>query len=145
MKIKNKTTVLAFGTFDLLHPGHIAYLTYAKEQGNRLVVIIARTISVKKAKGIEPLFSEKDRQYMVSALRVVDKAILGDTVDHYKSIERVRPDIICLGYDHRIIANDIRKELKKRNIYVDKIVRTKKYNEKKYKSSLLKKKIQTLM
>lgn len=145
MRKKHNTTVLAFGTFDLLHPGHIAYLRYAKRQGEILIVIIARSISVKKTKGAKPLFSEKDRRRMVASLQVVDRAILGDTKDHYKSIEKIRPDVICLGYDHKVTKDDIRKELKKRNIRVKNIIRAKKYNEKKYKSSFFKKKIQILM
>lgn len=146
MKNNNTITVLTFGTFDLLHPGHISYLTYAKKYGNRLVVIIARDSSVKKIKGSSPLFFEKDRQRMVAALKIVDAAILGDTKDYYKSIEKVQPDVICLGHDHKITKNNLLMELEKRNISLPKkVIRAREYQIKKYKSSLLKKKIQTLM
>ena len=141
MKSKRTTRVLAFGTFDILHPGHIAYLTYAKQQGETLAVIIARDSSVRKIKGSLPLFTERDRLRMVRTLRMVDIAFLGDRKDHYRSIEKTQPDIICLGYDHRISEDALLEELKKRNIRISKIVRAKKYHAGEYKSSIFKQKI----
>ena len=48
-------TVMAFGTFDVLHPGHHFYLEQARKLGDNLVVVVARDANVKKLKGVEHL------------------------------------------------------------------------------------------
>ena len=94
-------TVMAFGTFDVLHPGHIAYLEQAKRMGDRLVVVVARDSSVAIIKGRRPIFGEKERLEIVSSLRVVDKAVLGAEVKteggRFGIIRRFHPSVIALG------------------------------------------------
>src|SRR3989344_6945091 len=92
-------TILAFGTFDLLHPGHISYLTQARALGKRLVVIIATDKNVWSIKGKTAINSQNARKELVEALRAVDKAIIGFEDDMIKSVEKAKPDIIALGYD----------------------------------------------
>ncbi len=68
--------VLAHGTFDLLHPGHLAYLEFAKRQGDYLVVAIAGDEITRVRKGkTRPIQSSTDRAKIVAALSVVDKVI----------------------------------------------------------------------
>ncbi|MEK7122701.1 MAG: adenylyltransferase/cytidyltransferase family protein [Patescibacteria group bacterium] len=91
----------AFGTFDVIHPGHIAYLMSAKRLGDELVVVVTRDEVVKRRKGRVAVCTEKDRRAMVSSLRMVDKVILGDRDDSWRVLTKVKPSIIFLGYDQK--------------------------------------------
>ncbi len=98
-----KKIVLASGVFDLLHLGHVRFLEEAKKLGGRdseLIVIIARDNTVKATKGRKPVMSENQRRALVESLKVVDEAVLGfEKFDLGDVIDRVKPDIIALGYD----------------------------------------------
>ena len=83
------TTVIAQGTFDLLHPGHVHYLTDAAARGDELHVIIARRENVThKAK---PILPDRQRRDMVAALDCVDEAHLGHPEDIFVPIEEIQP------------------------------------------------------
>jgi FAD synthetase len=108
------TTVIAQGTFDILHPGHLHYLEDAASRGDELHVIIARARNVRhKAK---PILSDRQRRDMVAALDVVDEAHLGDLEDIFVPIERIQPDVIVLGYDQHHDPDAIRAALLDRGI-----------------------------
>ncbi len=94
-------TVLAFGTYDKLHPGHRWFLHEAKKLGDRLVVIVARDINVMRIKGKMPRDNEQARLANVKEIPEVDEAKLGyaDYQKRLQVITDVNPDIICLGYD----------------------------------------------
>ncbi len=94
-----KRTVLVFGTFDILHPGHLAFLNFAKHHGATLVVVVARDATVRHYKKRPPYMSQEDRLSLVASLAVVDRALLGDNVGQWRVIRKVRPDIICIGHD----------------------------------------------
>lgn len=111
----SETTVMAAGTFDLLHLGHLHYLQEAKELGDRLVVVIACDQTVREHKH-EPLMSDEVRREMVAALKPVDEAIVGGTGDPYDTVEEVDPDIIALGYDQRHEEERLKRELTIRNM-----------------------------
>ena len=91
------TRVVAQGTFDLLHPGHIHYLRDAAEMGSELHVIIARSANVTHK--TPPVVPDEQRREMVAALKPVDEAHLGHPEDIFVPIERIDPDVIALGYD----------------------------------------------
>lgn len=131
------TTVMAFGSFDILHPGHLFYLREAKKFGDKLIVVIARDSTIKKIKGKEPKYNEKERIEHVRDLPIVDKAVLGYEADPYEIIEEINPDIICLGYDQDSFSENLRKEMKLRGMN-PKIYRLGPYKEHVYKSSKLK-------
>jgi len=130
------TKVLAFGTFDVLHKGHIYFLKKAKEKGNLLAVVVGRDRNVAKVKGKSPLNNEKKRLNKIKRLDFVDRALLGNLNDKYKIIEKIRPQIICLGYDQNSFTKNLKKELNKRKIKA-KIIRLKSYKTHIYKSSKL--------
>lgn len=129
-------TVMAFGTFDIFHPGHINFLKQAKKYG-KLIVVIARDRTVKRIKGKSPYNAEKQRLRLVKASGLADKIILGSLSDRYAAIKNYRPDIIALGYDQKFFVDELKSELKKIKLNA-KIIRLKPFQPKKYKSSILK-------
>lgn len=130
--------VMVFGTFDVLHKGHLNFFKQAKKYGDYLIVAVARDDIVKKVKGKKPKHNEKQRLNKIQKLDIVDKAVLGMKKDKYKNIEKYKPDIICLGYDQTAFTDKLKQELKKRKLKT-KIIRLKPYKPHKYKSSKLKK------
>lgn len=127
--------VMVFGTFAVLHPGHLYFFKKAKEHGKKLIVVVARDATVRKIKGFLPKLDERARREMVGAIKFVDEAVLGDKFDWYKLILKYKPDVICLGYDQGTPKN-FREELRKRGVAA-KIFRLKSYKPKRYKSSKL--------
>lgn len=129
--------VLVFGTFDGLHKGHIDFFKQAKKYGEFLVVVISRDKTVLKVKGHFPDKSEKERKKDVENCYLVDKAVLGSVSNYYQIIKKIKPDVICLGYDQKsFIVDELTRELKKMNIF-PKIFRLKPYYPRKFHSSLM--------
>jgi len=118
--------VMATGTFDLLHLGHIYYLKEAKKLGDKLAVVVATDITVRRLKH-EPVNPEEIRLNLIKELKIVDEAYLGHEDDMYEIVEEIKPDIIALGFDQFHDEKKIESELKKRKIKA-KIVRLKQYN-----------------
>ncbi len=118
--------VLATGTFEILHPGHLLYLEEAKKLGDELFVIVARDVNVKKRKRTL-IIPEEQRLKMVSALKVVDKAILGSEKNMYEPLYSIKPDIITIGYDQDFDEGKLEQELRKRG-FNSKVIRIKKHN-----------------
>jgi FAD synthetase len=106
--------VLATGTFDILHPGHVLYLSRARELGDELYVIVARSSMVRHKP--KPVIPDEQRLKMVSALKVVDWAVLGSESDMFEPIRDIRPDIIALGYDQTFDIERLQRELNEHNI-----------------------------
>jgi len=119
--------VMATGTFDLLHMGHIYYLKEAKKLGDKLVVVVARDSTVRKLKH-EPITPEEMRRDIIKELKIVDEAVLGHEDDMYATVKEIKPDIIALGYDQVHDEKKIEQELKKRKL-VARVVRLPKYSD----------------
>ncbi len=132
-------TVMCFGTFDLLHLGHLHYFQQAKRYGDYLMVVIARD-KTKQIQKKEIIFSERERLELVQNLRVVDEAVLGYPEDHFRIIQEKRPDIIFLGYDHKIDERMLAAKLKERGLKPT-IKRAKPFKIGKHKSTLLREKV----
>ncbi|MEM2934160.1 MAG: adenylyltransferase/cytidyltransferase family protein [Halobacteria archaeon] len=118
--------VLATGTFDILHPGHIAYLEEAKKLGDELIVIVARDANIKHKP--KPVIPENQRLRMVKALKIVDEAILGSESDIFEPLFQIKPDIIALGFDQKFDDAWLEMELNKRGIKA-KVVRIEKFED----------------
>ena len=118
--------VMATGTFDLLHLGHIYFLKEAKKLGNTLSVVVSTDATVRRLKH-EPINPEEIRLNLIKELKVVDEAFLGYEDDMYEIVKQIKPDIIALGYDQIHSEKNIEKELKKRNLKA-KIVRLTEYD-----------------
>ena len=131
------TRVMVFGSFDLIHAGHIEFLKEAKKQGDELIVVLARDSTIEDVKKHTPKYSEEERKNHMAATGLADKIVFGHHDDKYRIIEELRPDVICLGYDQTFFTDTLSDELAKRQMHV-KIVRLKPYKEEVYKSSKLK-------
>lgn len=126
--------VLVFGTFDILHPGHLNFFKQAKKYGDFLIVTVARDKNVRKIKGHLPRHNEKKRLENLRQVKNVDRVVLGYIRNPYKIIEKIKPDVICLGYDQNSFTDNLAKELKARKISCRR-VRLKSFKPEKYKSS----------
>jgi FAD synthetase len=109
--------VVATGTFDILHPGHIYYLEESRKLGEELHVIVARDANVRHKP--PPVIPEEQRLRVVAALRIVDHARLGDPVDMFRPIEELRPAVITLGFNQHFEEARLTTALKERGILSD--------------------------
>ena len=89
------------GCFDVLHPGHIELLKYARSLGDYLIVAIDSDRKVAEMKGPErPIFSQHDRSTMLAAIRYVDIIHVFDTKEDLEDLlESISPDIMVVGSD----------------------------------------------
>ena len=93
--------VVSGGCFDILHVGHVRFLSEAKQMGDYLIILLESDEKVKKLKGdSRPIFTQKERAEMLSTLRSVDLVVLlpmieNDT-DYLDLIKRIKPDVIAV-------------------------------------------------
>ncbi|MEA2035471.1 MAG: adenylyltransferase/cytidyltransferase family protein [Euryarchaeota archaeon] len=106
--------IVATGTFDILHPGHVYYLEQSRTLGDELHVIVARDENVKHKP--KPVVSENQRLTMVQSLKVVDYARHGDTDDMFIPIIDIDPAVITLGFNQFFSEKVLEEKLKKRGI-----------------------------
>ena len=109
--------VMATGVFDLLHPGHLYFLTEAKKLGDEHIVVVARDQTARRMKR-EPYVPEQLRREMVEALKPVDRAVLGSTTDIYATVAEWRPQVIALGYDQLWNEQEVEAECARRGVPV---------------------------
>jgi len=126
--------VMVFGTFDIIHPGHINMFQQAKEYGDFLVVVVARDITVCAVKKKPSQFTEDIRLENIKKLNIADVVRLGCIDDHYRAIADEKPDVIALGYDQREFVDNLTKAIED---HVQ-IVRLSPYKPEIYKSSKFK-------
>ena len=127
--------VMVFGTFNIIHPGHLNLFRQAREFGDRLFVVLARDKTVQDIKNYNPLDEIKRRENLVK-IPLVDTVILGDFDDRMQPIKQVQPDVICLGYDQYFFIDKLEAYLAENNLDIP-VMRMKPYNPEKYKSSKL--------
>lgn len=126
--------VVATGTFDILHPGHLFYLEESRKLGDELFVIVARDVNVKHKP--HPIVPEDQRLQMVAALKPVDHAMLGDETDMFLPIVTIQPGVITIGFNQMFDEEKLRIQLADRNLPA-KIVRIGKFPDGELSSSRL--------
>ena len=130
--------VLASGTFDLQHYGHLKFLEEAKKVGGknaRLIVIVASDSTVKQTKGSKPVIPEDQRRALVDALKPVDVALLGyRDLNLELVIKKIKPDIIAVGHDQESIEKAVKKIIVKKRL-ATKVVRVGKFGAEALNSS----------
>ena len=107
---RGRRVVLANGCFDLLHVGHVRYLSAARGLGDALVVGLNGDVSVKRNKGEDrPITCESERAELLAALDCVDAVVLFDQDTPGEIIEALQPDVLVKGADwaaDRIVGRD---------------------------------------
>lgn len=108
---QNKKVVFTNGCFDILHLGHIEYLSKAKDLGDLLVIGLNTDESVSRLKGPHrPLQDEESRAHIMAALAFVDYVIYFNEDTPYELIKKVQPDVLVKGADYKkedIVGYDI--------------------------------------
>jgi rfaE bifunctional protein nucleotidyltransferase chain/domain len=112
-EFQSKKVVFTNGCFDLLHMGHIDYLSKASDEGDVLIVGVNTDRSVSKLKGKHrPVNGEEQRTMILASLHFVDAVILFDADTPYDLIQVVQPDVLIKGADYKpeeIVGYDIVK------------------------------------
>jgi D-glycero-beta-D-manno-heptose 1-phosphate adenylyltransferase len=97
---EGKELVFTNGCFDILHRGHVTYLTFARNQGDALVVAVNTDASVRMNKGDErPINKEEDRAYVLGSLRCVDYIVYFSEKEPKDMIAQILPQVLVKGKD----------------------------------------------
>ena len=109
---QGETVAFTNGVFDILHLGHIDYLSKAKDCGNKLIVGVNTDFSAKQlGKGNNrPITNEKSRSMIIASLQFVDAVVLFNESTPYELIKIVQPDILVKGADYKpeeIVGYDV--------------------------------------
>jgi len=103
LRRQEKRIVFTNGVFDIIHMGHVHYLSKAKAMGDVLIIGLNTDRSVKKFKGRHrPINTQSDRAGVLAALEMVDYVVLFGEATPEKLIRQVRPDILVKGADYKI-------------------------------------------
>lgn len=103
---KGEKVVFTNGCFDIVHRGHLEYLSKAADLGTKLVIGLNTDSSVKRLKGdSRPVNDEECRALLLASLEFVDKVIFFEEDTPYELIKHVQPDILVKGSDYK--AEDI--------------------------------------
>ncbi len=133
------TRIMVFGTFDMLHEGHLDFFRQARSLASDplLIVSIARDSAVKRIKGSTPVHGELERLALVEECDLVDEVVLGDEDGYVEHIVQAAPAIIALGYDqHGEYVDRLQGDLVLAG-FEPQIVRLKPYKPEVYKTSKL--------
>lgn len=115
--VKSMKHIFVNGTFDVLHPGHVQLLNYAKSFGDTLTVGIDSDRRVAEKKGpSRPIYNIKDRSFMLQNLKSVDYVVVFDSDKELEHcLKTIRPDIMVVGSDWKgksVIGSMYSAELK---------------------------------
>lgn len=124
-KLLKRPRVLIAGSFEFLHPGHLALFKEAWSIGE-VYVIVSRDRNFEKFKDRKPVFNEEERLEIIKSIKFVSHAVLGDETDFLKPVENIKPDYILLGPDQWIEPEQLSRLLEVRGIKDIKVLRLEK-------------------
>ncbi|MCU4155969.1 D-glycero-beta-D-manno-heptose 1-phosphate adenylyltransferase [Carboxylicivirga sp. A043] len=102
----SETMVFTNGCFDIVHRGHIDYLSKAKDKGSKLILGLNTDASVQRLKGPQrPVVDEQSRAILMASLQFIDLVVFFDEDTPYELIKALQPDILVKGSDYN--AEDI--------------------------------------
>lgn len=130
-------TVMAFGTFDIVHAGHVDFFRQARKLGDKFIVVVGRDRTVEDIKGSRPFYTEKERVHLLEHIDYIDTVILGDTKNVYSAVAKVKPDVVALGYDQNNFVDGLKEYIKKSKMKT-RVVRLKSYKSSRYKTGKIK-------
>jgi rfaE bifunctional protein kinase chain/domain len=96
---RKKKAIMCHGTFDLVHPGHIRHLIYAKSKADILITSITSDAHIQKA-NFRPFVPQGLRAMNLAALEVVDYVVIDDNPTPIENIKVIRPDFFAKGYEY---------------------------------------------
>jgi D-glycero-beta-D-manno-heptose 1-phosphate adenylyltransferase len=100
LRENGRRVVFTNGCFDLLHPGHVQYLTEARALGDALIVALNSDDSVRRLKGEgRPILNERERAEVMAALAAVDLVTVFDEETPRQLIAALLPDVLVKGGD----------------------------------------------
>ncbi|MBS2098209.1 D-glycero-beta-D-manno-heptose 1-phosphate adenylyltransferase [Carboxylicivirga linearis] len=103
---KGEKVAFTNGCFDIVHRGHVEYLSKAKDLGTKLVLGLNTDASVRRLKGeSRPVVDEYSRAILLAALQFIDLVVFFDEDTPYELIKALQPDILVKGSDYK--AEDI--------------------------------------
>ena len=131
--------VLVFGVFDGLHEGHKFLLREALKCGDKLIVALTPDKLVLKSKRHLPKLNFEERVGHLKNTDAVSDVVVGDAqFSSWHILDRVKPDVIVLGYDQKGLEKDLVRHLEARKINI-KIIVAAPFGPDKYHSSLINK------
>jgi rfaE bifunctional protein nucleotidyltransferase chain/domain len=110
LRAAGKKIVFTNGAFDILHEGHLSYMTFARRQGDCLVVGLNSDASVRRYKGDKrPIVPQQERATMLAGLRCVDYVVIFDEDEPKSLIAHLLPDVLVKGEDwaHYVSGRDV--------------------------------------
>jgi len=110
IRATGKKVAFTNGAFDILHLGHLTYMTFAREQGDCLIVGLNSDASVRRYKGDKrPIVPQDERATMLASLRCVDYVVLFDEDEPRDLIAHILPDVLIKGEDwaHYVSGRDV--------------------------------------
>src|SRR3989338_6236998 len=104
-------SVLIFGTFDVLHPGHLWFLKKAAAYGRSVIALTPDNMCFQY-KGFWPIHSFKFRKWNLERIRYVSEVVPADNKpDSFAVVQRLKPDVIVIGYDQTLLKSHLVKRL----------------------------------
>jgi D-beta-D-heptose 7-phosphate kinase/D-beta-D-heptose 1-phosphate adenosyltransferase len=110
LRAAGKKVVFTNGAFDVLHLGHLTYMTFARQQGDCLIVGLNSDASVKRYKGDKrPIVPQQERAALLAGLRCVDYVVVFDEDEPRELIAHILPDVLVKGEDwaHYVSGRDV--------------------------------------
>lgn len=134
--MKANNLVMVFGTFDVLHPGHLWFLKKASQYG-RVIVALTPDKMCLKYKGRLPCHGFTKRKSRLEDIIYLDKVISADTrTGSWQTVQQLRPATLVLGYDQKLLRRHLEKRLRELNLNPG-IIMLKAYRQHFYQSSRL--------
>ncbi len=103
--IKKISKAIIFGTFDVIHPGHISIFNYTRKLADKLSIIIARDKNIEK----QTLFNEQERLANIQKLAIAEQVCLGSLNNPLEFYKKIKPDLVILGYDQTKYVDLLKK------------------------------------
>jgi FAD synthetase len=129
--------VMCFGTFDIVHPGHVKFLAAARALGDELFVVVSRDERRKALSGITPVHTQRERIAVLSEFKSVSRAIAGKKNNILTVVKQHRPDVIALGHD-QVYGIDTLAAWSAQQKKPPRIVRLRAFNRKRHSTTRIK-------
>ena len=126
---------MIFGSFDIIHPGHLSFLRQARRKGRWLIASVARDSFIKTEKKRDSIHTEQERLTQLLETGMVKEAYLADEkIGTYSTVLRAKPDLICLGHDQERLQANLVEWMKSQKLEIP-IYVLRSYKPEQYKSS----------